>query len=122
MESKPQNYWQPQAEQMFAIALLLVILQQGRMGLTSALSAGQRADTSYLDPIKVEDAPAEAIRLAAAELALRVSEERRRRDIGLDNTPNLKYERMTGKIGVQPQTFANHISLIKVESCRKQTF
>ena len=60
---------------------------------------GQRADTSYLDPIKVEDAPAEAIRLAAAELSLRVNEERRRRGVGLGCISNLKYERMTGKPG-----------------------
>ena len=59
--------------------------------------AGQRADTSYLDPIKVEDAPAEAIRLAAAELALRVQEERRRRQAGLQANPNLQTQRMTGK-------------------------
>lgn len=77
----------------------MLCLQRRRLTLFSPGDAGQRADTSYLDPIKVEDAPAEAIRLAAAELALRVSEERRRREVGLGNCPDLKYERMTGKIG-----------------------
>ena len=47
----------------------------------------------------MEDAPAEAIRLAAAELSLRVNEERRRRGVGLGCISNLKYERMTGKPG-----------------------
>ena len=45
----------------------------------------------------MEDAPAEAIRLAAAELALRVQEERRRREAGLQANPNLQTQRMTGK-------------------------
>lgn len=61
---------------------------------------GQRADTSYLDPIKVEDAPAEAIRLAAAELALRMMEERRRREVGLGKLPDVKHLRMTGTPGI----------------------
>jgi len=65
--------------------------------------AGQRADTSYLDPIKVEDAPPEAIRLAAAELALRVQEERRRRSAGLGENPEeMTHQRMTGKPGMLP--------------------
>ena len=64
------------------------------------LATGQREDTSYLDPIKVEDAPTEAIRLAAAELTLRVREERRRRQAGLpDCGAHLFSRRMVGKPG-----------------------
>ena len=68
--------------------------------------AGQRADTSYLDAIKVEDAPAHAVRLAAAELRLRVQEERRRRKIGLTGTPDMETIKMSGQPG--PHPLLNH--------------
>ena len=83
---------------------------------------GQRADTSYLDPIKVEDAPAEAIRLAAAELSLRVNEERRRRGVGLGCISNLKYERMTGKPGKLSATPENTCLACRAQQLLSLTF
>lgn len=48
----------------------------------------------------MEDAPANAVRLAIAELQLRVQEERRRRGIGLKETPNIEALKMSGQPGI----------------------
>ena len=69
--------------------------------LNTHVNAGQRADVSFLDPINVEDAPAEAVRLAVGELAVRIHEERRRREVGLAGRPDITIRGMSGIIGMR---------------------
>ena len=60
-----------------------------------------------MDAIKVEDAPAHGVRLAAAELRLRIQEEQRRRDIGLKDVSDIATLSMSG----QPGKYSALISL-----------
>jgi hypothetical protein len=65
--------------------------------------AGRCTDLSFLDPIVREDTPAQAIRLAAGELALRIQAGRRRQLDGLGEglLALIRQRRMHGKAGAR---------------------
>lgn len=71
--------------------------------------SGRCTDLSFLDPIVREDTPPQAIRLAAGELALRITEGRRRQAAGLGEAllGSICHTRMHGKAGGLTRIFGS---------------
>ncbi len=68
--------------------------------------AGESTDLSFLDPINRADTPPRAIQLAAAELSLRIEQNRLRLNTGLGEAVNtILRRRMCGKVGASLNTF-----------------
>lgn len=62
--------------------------------------SGESTDLSFLDPINRADTPPRAIQLAAAELSLRIEQNRQRLNTGLGDAVNtITRRRMCGKVG-----------------------
>ncbi len=77
------------------VVALLVKASRGCGAVT-----GESTDLSFLDPINRADTPPRAIQLAAAELSLRIEQNRQRLNTGLGNAVDtITRRRMCGKVG-----------------------